>query len=178
MSFFRPSCCGKRVRDLFLAASVQYGDRIFTGANGMTLLKKIRELAQFFPKTPPKTTPLCPSIVRGRFPKRADKRSSRTEPRKTKSFFQTMCHSVAHLKNQVFSILSATFGSKSRKPAIQQTRMKPHFSISECAISWHVPHAAMDVRLQPRRTMECRMHTETKNFPKHPHKRPSPWLNK
>ena len=177
MSFFCPSCCGKRVRDPFRLQPCSTSERVFTSANGMTLLKIILRICKVFSKTPPKMALLCPSIVRGRFPKRADKRSSRTEPRKTKSFFQTMCHSVAHLKNQVFSILSATFGSKSRKPAISQTRMKPHFSISECAISWHVLHAAMEVRLQPQRAMECRIHAE-KNFPEHPHKRPFQWLNK
>ena len=87
MSFFRPSCCGKRVRDPFGLQSYSVVDRVFTGADGMTLLKKFCELAKFFPKTPPKTTPLCPSIVRGRFPKRTDKRSNRTQPRKTESFF-------------------------------------------------------------------------------------------
>ena len=87
MSFFCPSCCGKRVRDPFRLQPCSTAERVFTSANGMTLLKIILRICKVFSKTPPKMALLCPSMVRGRFPKRADKRSSRTEPRKTKMFF-------------------------------------------------------------------------------------------
>ncbi len=48
-------------------------------------------------------------------------------------------------ENPVFSMLYAAYGSENEKPAIPQTRMKPHFLISEGAIFWPVVSAELDV---------------------------------
>ena len=64
---------------------------------------------------------------------------------KTQKTFEKRGHFLTPSENPVFSMLCASFGSENRIPAIPQTRMKPHFLISEGVIFWPVVSTEMDV---------------------------------
>ena len=61
---------------------------------------------------------------------------------------------MAPSEKPVFSMLCSVFGLKMRETVIPQTRMKPHFLISEGAIFWPVVFAERAIQCRKLQQLE------------------------